>query len=110
MKHVKLFEQFIVESRVNEARGLGLLRLLNNSISGDIEFQTIADMEKDGDTISRQLRTAAKKVSGGDGQKALVIYAPFYSDWNYYLTVAKEWGGKFIEIKDEYGSAIVFAL
>jgi len=106
-KHEKSIEEGDVVA------GGGLPRLLQNSLKYGVygvDFETISDMEKGGDMISRQLKVAAKKIGGGDDNVAVMYEEPYEVDWYDVLTVAKEWGGKFIEIKDEYGSAIVFGI
>jgi hypothetical protein len=113
MKHVKLFEQFIKESRrVNESTGADLLRLLDDALSGGVEFQTIYDMKKEDQPPSRELKAAAKKIGGGDDNVA-VIYSQMTDNWDSVLKTAREWsraGGKYVEVEDEDGSAIVFSL
>ena len=113
MKHVKLFEQFIAKSRrVNESTGADLLALLDDALSGGIEFQTIYDMKKEDQPPSRELKAAAKKIGGGDDNVA-VIYSQQTEDWDTVLKTARDWsraGGKYIEIEDEDGSAIVFGM
>ena len=114
MKHVKLFEQFIADSyrgsrRVNEATGADLLALLDDALSGGVEFQTLYDMKKEDQPPSRQLKAAAKKIGGHDDNVA-VIYSQMTDDWDTVLKTVKKWGGKFIEIEDEDGSAIVFGI
>jgi len=115
MKHVKLFEQFIADSyrgsrRVNEATGADLLRLLDDALSGGVEFQTVYDMKKEDQPPSRQLKAAAKKIDARDDDNVAVIYSSQTDDWDTVLKTVKKWGGKFIEIEDEDGSAIVFPM
>ncbi len=111
MKHVMLFEQFVAESRrVNEATGADLLRLLDDALSGGVEFQTVYDMKREDQPPSRQLKAAAKKIDARDDDNVAVIYSQMTDDWNTVLKTVKKWGGKFIEIEDEDGSAIVFPM
>jgi serine/threonine protein phosphatase PrpC len=98
--------------RVNEATGADLLALLSDALSGGVEFQTIYDMKKEDQPPSRELKAAAKKIGGGDDNVA-VIYSQQTEDWDTVLKTARDWsraGGKYIEIEDEDGSAIVFGI
>jgi len=113
MKHVMLFEQFIAESyrlnNLNDSPGADLLRLLHKTLSGGVEFQTINDFRWLGDPPSKELKAAAKKIGGGD-DNVVAIYALMTDDWDAVLKTAKKWGGRFIEIEDKDGSAIVFGI
>ena len=98
--------------RVNESTGADLLALLSDALSGGVEFQTIYDMKKEDQPPSRELKAAAKKIGGGDDDVA-VIYSQQTEDWDTVLKTARDWsraGGKYIEIEDEDGSAIVFGI
>jgi hypothetical protein len=111
MKRVMLFEQFVAESRqLNEATGADLLSLLDDALSGGVEFQTVYDMKKEDQRPSRQLKAAAKKIDARNDDNVAVIYSSQTDDWDTVLKTAKKWGGKFIEIEDEDGSAIVFPM
>jgi hypothetical protein len=102
--------------RVNEASGtsagVDLLALLDDALSGGVEFQTLYDMKKEDQPPSRQLKAAAKKIGGHDDNVA-VIYSQQTDDWDTVLKTARTWsrsGGKYVEIEDEDGSAIVFGI
>jgi hypothetical protein len=98
--------------RVNESTGADLLALLDDALSGGVEFQTIYDMKKEDQPPSRELKAAAKKIGGGDDNVA-VIYSQQTEDWDTVLKTARDWsraGGKYVEIEDEDGSAIVFGI
>jgi serine/threonine protein phosphatase PrpC len=98
--------------RVNESTGADLLALLSDALSGGVEFQTIYDMKKEDQPPSRELKAAAKKIGGGDDNVA-VIYSQQTEDWDTVLKTARDWsraGGKYIEIEDADGSAIVFGI
>ena len=98
--------------RVNESTGADLLALLSDALSGSVEFQTIYDMKKEDQPPSRELKAAAKKIGGHDDNVA-VIYSQQTEDWDTVLKTTREWsraGGKYVEIEDEDGSAIVFGI
>jgi predicted HAD superfamily phosphohydrolase YqeG len=102
--------------RVNEASGtsagVDLLALLDDALSGSVEFQTIYDMKKEDQPPSRELNAAVKKIGGHDDNVA-VIYSQMTDDWDTVLKTAREWsrsGGKYVEVEDEDGSAIVFGI
>ena len=140
MKHVKLFEEFvngIYESKVKSQQpdqvttirvGLeiydgwpNLVRESNDSLTEGkassmlsklgkgVEHETVASMLDQDEDVSKEIMTAMKSL-GCSAEDCVVIGDYHTDDWNKVLRVAKSSGVKFIEVKDDNGSAIVFSM